>query len=117
MVLVKAEEQSLRQRMIDGLPELRKALDRAQLVADRVDVAEFGAFENEARGDGDDQSFFENAFEDSLDQQESDDGESNPRGPGQPSPEMTSSNGAPTSGSQRTDDGRLHVIVYERIVL
>jgi hypothetical protein len=111
MVLVKAEEQSLRQKMIDGLPELRKALDRAQLVAGRVDVAEFGAFENEARGDGDDQSFFESAFEDSLDQQESDDGESNPRGPGQPSPEMTSSNGAPASGSQRTDDGRLHVIV------
>jgi flagellar hook-length control protein FliK len=111
VVLVKAEEQALRQKMIDGLPELRKALDRAELVAGRVDVAEFGAFENETRGDGDDQSFFENAFEDSLDQQASDEGEPKQGASGESNPENTSSNGAPGTGSQRTEDGRLHVIV------
>lgn len=111
MVLVKAEEQALRQKMVDGLPELRKALDRAELVAGRVDVAEFGAFENETRGDGDDQSFLENAFEDSLDQQTSDDGEPKAGSAGESTPEATSSNGATATGSQRTEDGRLHVIV------
>ncbi len=111
VVLVKAEEQALRQKMIDGLPELRKALDRAELVAGRVDVAEFGAFENEARGDGDSQNFFEDAFEDNLEQQASDDGEPQRNSAGESTPETTSSSRATPSGSQRTEDGRLHVIV------
>ena len=111
VVLVKAEEQALRQKMIDGLPELRKALDRAELVAGRVDVAEYGAFENEARGDGDNQSFFESAFEDSLDQQASDDGEPQKGTAGDSNPETASTNRAAAQRSPRGEDGRLHVIV------
>ncbi|MBD88743.1 MAG: hypothetical protein CL940_00200 [Deltaproteobacteria bacterium] len=111
MVLVKAEEQALRQKMLDGLPDVRKALDRAELVAGRVDVAEYGAFENEARGDGDDHQFFENAFEDSLDQQASDDGEPRQEASGSPTPENAPSSVDAAQRSPIAEDGRLHVIV------
>ncbi len=112
MVLVKAEEQALRQKMLDGLPDVRKALDRAELVAGRVDVAEYGAFENETRGESDQQGLFDSAFEDSLDQQSSEDGEprqdsANPSNSDSTSPERA----AASTPSSRTEDGRLHVIV------
>ena len=114
MVLVKAEEQALRQKMVEGLPELRRALDKAELVAGRVDVAEYGAFENETRGDSESRnSSAENSFEDNLERHAQGEAESidGSGARADNDPDAASSQRATTPSSSRTEDGRLHVIV------
>jgi hypothetical protein len=111
MVFVKAEEAALRHKMVEGLSDLRSALDKAELVAGRVDVAEYGAFENETRRDGGGQDSAQSTFEESLERQASEEKDGR-KAKSEKSTHDDSSSSRTTPGTAtRTEDGRLHVIV------
>ena len=94
-----------RQKMLEAMPEVRRELDKANLVAGRVDVAEFGhaGFDLQSQGGEQDAEQAEEGLADgSNDEKKS--GASR----------RSSTGAAPTTGpnSQNSGrDGRLHLVV------
>jgi hypothetical protein len=111
MVLVKAEETALRHKLVEGLSDLRSALNKAELVAGRVDVAEYGAFENETRGESGGQEFSQRSFEESLERHASEENDGRNAKPDNSTHDEDSTSRSPSSTTASAEDGRLHVIV------
>ncbi|MEC9072852.1 MAG: flagellar hook-length control protein FliK, partial [Myxococcota bacterium] len=102
-VQMKADDVEGRQKMLEALPELRRELAKAQLVAGRVDITEFGHAEFDLNGEG--QSFDQEDAEDTGAEMSGDQKGSSPGRSG------GSVDTTVTSGTQSRDDGRLHVVV------
>ena len=104
IVRVHTEEQALRQRLLESLPDVRARLDKANLVAGRVDIAQYGETE------------FDLQDSSARSQDEWDDGGasgSEDGGQGHQSPDEPRAPDAskPNTAVGRSADGRLHVIV------